>query len=252
MGDPRTGPSPTVALLGSGEFEPWAREVDRWVLERARDRGRVLVLPTASAPEGEDVFERWAALGVEHYQRQGVTAEVLPLRTREDAERPELARELSRASMVFFSGGNPAYLARVLDGTEVWRALRTELLRGLGYAGCSAGVACLGESAPDSSASVRARRHVSAPGVRLFRGLDLGPHWDALDTYLPGLRQQFVRSLPPGRRLLAVDEHTAVVGDGRAWAVLGRSAAHLFAEGTWRDFPAGSTFEMPLLEAVPE
>lgn len=249
MGDRAAGPSLAIALLGSGEFEPWAEEVDRWVLERARDRGRVLVLPTASAPEGEGVFERWAALGVEHYRRQGVAAEILPLRTREDAERPELARELARASMVFFSGGNPAYLARVLYGTDFWRALRAELLRGLGYAGCSAGVACLGESTPDSSASMQARRLVSAPGLRLFPGLDLGPHWDVLDTYFRGLRELFVRSLPPGRRLLAIDERTAVVGDGRAWAVLGASAAHLLEDGAWRHFPAGSTFQVPLLEA---
>lgn len=42
-----------AALLGPGEFEPWAVGVDRWVLARARTGDpRVLILPTASAPEG--------------------------------------------------------------------------------------------------------------------------------------------------------------------------------------------------------
>lgn len=62
---------------------------------------------------------------MDHYRRQGVTAEVLPLRTREDAERPELAPELARASMVFFSDGNPAYLA---SRCPSWRRCRTEPL----------------------------------------------------------------------------------------------------------------------------
>ena len=40
------------ALLGSGEWQPWTDEVDRWLLERTTGDGTVLVLPTASAPEG--------------------------------------------------------------------------------------------------------------------------------------------------------------------------------------------------------
>ena len=104
------------ALLGSGEFEPWAEEVDRWCLDRARP-GRVLILPTASAPEGDDVFDRWGRLGLEHYQRMGVEAEVVPLKTRADAARPDVCARLEVAAMVFFSGGNPGSLAEALEGT---------------------------------------------------------------------------------------------------------------------------------------
>jgi len=45
-------------LLGSGEFEPWSEEAERAaVLEAAPT---VAILPTASAPEGDAVFDRWA------------------------------------------------------------------------------------------------------------------------------------------------------------------------------------------------
>ena len=68
---------PLVGLLGSGEFLRWAGEVDRALLERARaGDGRVLVLPTASAPEGETIFGRWAAMGLAHYGELGIPAEV--------------------------------------------------------------------------------------------------------------------------------------------------------------------------------
>ncbi|MGH2720564.1 MAG: Type 1 glutamine amidotransferase-like domain-containing protein, partial [Actinomycetota bacterium] len=132
-----------LALLGSGEFLPWQAGLDRWLLDRARP-GPVLVLPTASAPEGGAVFERWGSMGVAHYRDElGTAAEVVPLRTRADAERPELVARLDDAALVFFSGGNPAYLVHVLAGTPFWAALQRGTAAGLAYGGCSAGAACL-------------------------------------------------------------------------------------------------------------
>ncbi|MCI4354661.1 MAG: Type 1 glutamine amidotransferase-like domain-containing protein, partial [Thermoplasmata archaeon] len=142
----------TWALLGSGEFEPWCAEVDRWLLDRANGDGRVLVIPTASAPESDEVFDGWVAKGLDHYASLGIPAEAVQLRTREDAEREDLAAMLEGASVAFFSGGNPAYLSATLRGTSFWAALRAAKARGLGYAGCSAGIACLGSLAPDSDA----------------------------------------------------------------------------------------------------
>jgi len=95
------------ALLGSGEFEPWAEPVDRWLLDRAAEAGRdgsVLILPTASAPEGDAVFDKWGTMGLEHYAALQAPAEVVPLKTREDAASEELAAGLATASVVFFSG----------------------------------------------------------------------------------------------------------------------------------------------------
>src|SRR2546422_11056366 len=60
-------------LFGSGEFLPWAEPVDRWLASSGGGRGgRVLVLPTASAPEGDDVFGRWGSMGVSHYRKLGL------------------------------------------------------------------------------------------------------------------------------------------------------------------------------------
>ena len=80
-----------IALLGSGEFEPWTEPVDRWLLDRATGDGTVLILPTASAPEGDRVFTMWADMGLAHYGRLGIASEVVPMKTREDADRPEFA-----------------------------------------------------------------------------------------------------------------------------------------------------------------
>jgi cyanophycinase-like exopeptidase len=235
----------SVGLLGSGEFEPWTDEVDRWLLDRASGDGTVLILPAASAPEGDSVFEMWATMGLTHYGRLGIPAEVVPLKTRPDAERPVLAKRLSSASMAYFSGGNPAYLAGILQGTVFWSELLTAMARGMAYTGCSAGIACLGEVAPDSAVRDFASKEIWKPGLRLFPRTQLGPHWDALDTYLPGLRRMIVSAVPDEWRLVGVDENTAMVGDGTQWQVLGSGAVHLWENGEWHDVAAGASFTRP-------
>jgi cyanophycinase-like exopeptidase len=231
-----------LALLGSGEFEPWTEEADRWLLERASGDGTVLILPTASAPEGDRVFDRWGNMGLDHFRSLDIPADIAPLKTRADASRPDLVQKAERASMVYLSGGNPAHLAATLLDTPFWETVTRRMPEGLAYTGCSAGIACLGEVAPDSTARDPLQANIWRPGLGLFKKTYFGPHWDALDVYVPGLRAAFLASVPDDCRLLAIDERTAVVGDGEDWNVVGKGTAHLLEEGEWSEFPSGIPF----------
>lgn len=232
-----------MALLGSGEFEPWTEQVDRWLLDRTSGDGNVLILPLASAPEGDEVFNRWGNMGLGHFESLDIPAEVLPLRTNHDAQRPDLAAKLESASVAYFSGGNPAYLAGVLSGSRFWSELLRAMDRGLAYVGCSAGVSCLGDLVPDSTVRDFTSPDLWKPGLGFFPKLFLGPHWDALNAFVPGLQELFIAAVPPGDRLLAIDERTAVVGDGAAWHVAGNGAASLMDHGAWQTFRPGQSFE---------
>jgi cyanophycinase-like exopeptidase len=234
--------SSLMALLGSGEFEPWTEEVDRWLLERATGDGTVLILPLASAPEGDEVFNRWGDMGLGHFDGLGIPAEVLPLKKKDDAERPDLSARLETASVAYFSGGNPAHLAAALSGSRFWSELLRAMDRGLGYVGCSAGVACLGDVVPDSTVRDFSSADLWRPGLGLFPKLFLGPHWDALNAYVAGLQELFISAVPPGNRLLAIDERTAVVGDGAEWQVMGSGGASLMEDGSWQSFRPGQSF----------
>jgi cyanophycinase-like exopeptidase len=232
--------------MGSGEFEAWSEEVDRWILARvARPDGPVLILPTACAPEGDDVFDKWARMGVRHFEGMEVSAEVVPLKTREDAARPELVVRVAEGSFVYFSGGNPAYLANTLRDTPFWNEVVSRLDQGLGYAGCSAGISSLGQAAPDSSRRSFSKE-VWQPGLRLFPGVSFGPHWDMTDTYMPGLRQIIEDAVPPEITLFAVDERTAACGDGTEWTVVGLGKAHIREQREWREWAAGESFDVDL------
>lgn len=94
-------------LLGSGEFLPWSSEAERYALGLDKREGSVAVLATASAPEGDQVFDRWGGMALAHYESLGVPARLIELKTRQDASRADLILSIDGASMLFFSGGNP-------------------------------------------------------------------------------------------------------------------------------------------------
>jgi cyanophycinase len=240
-----------LALLGSGEFEPWSEAVDREARSRSRNPdGVVLILPTAAAHEGEASFSSWGNKGLAHYERLGIPAEVVPLRVREDADRDQIVRRLDDASLVYFSGGNPARLARALDGSAFWDRLRAAMDDGLPYVGCSAGVAVLAERTFDSEVMTFSDE-VWAPGLGYARRTVFGPHWDMVDAWFPGGTEFIVASVRDGEFFVGLDEDTAIVGDAERWKVFGRQGVHVRRDGAWATYVDGGSFELPIELARP-
>lgn len=209
----------TIALLGSGEFLPWAREVDMSCIEASTAPSeRVLIVATASAPEGDDVFRRWGEMGVVHYEGLGLAPEAVPLRTREDASDPAIVDSVAGARLIFFSGGNPGYLAETLIGTPFWDAVLAALREGAAFGGCSAGATFLGALAPYL---VNDELDRWVPGVGLLERAFVLPHFDQLEHYAPGLRDLALGLRPEGAVTVGIDETTALVGTDGAWRVAG-------------------------------
>src|SRR5579884_2349463 len=134
----------TLALVGAGEYLREMEPVDRLLLDRVRGSLRVVVLPTAAAPEGKAVAERWARMGVEHFTRLGVYVEPVMLLTRADADSPVFASHIAAATFVYLSGGKPGYLLKTLRDTACWNAIVKVYRQGGVIAGCSAGAMALG------------------------------------------------------------------------------------------------------------
>jgi cyanophycinase len=227
-----------LGLMGSGEFEPWAEEAERAVLERANGDGSVAIIPLAAALEGE-TFSDWAAKGLRHYERLGVPARVVEFKTRSDAHDETLLVQLDRASVIFLSGGTPAFLADAVAGSPLGESITRALERGAGVVGCSAGACLLGEAAPESVTDAVDER-LWVQGLRLVPNAWVVPHWDALDRYTGGLRAYFRSRVPPDGVLIGVDERTMLVGRGEAWRVFGEGTATVGWRGAERVVPAGS------------
>ena len=228
----------TFLLMGSGEFEPWSRQIESAALEGRA--GHVAVLPTASSAEGDEVFARWGRMALEHYAASGVEARLVSVKTREDAEREDHAREIEGAAMVFFSGGKPQHLVSTIHGTRLWDSLNMALEDGAVFAGCSAGALVASQSREQ-----RRDRGVRAGwvfGLGLVPRVSFGVHWDKVKV-VPGLRSLVMSRTPSGSWFVGLDERTAILGDGRRWRVFGLGGVMVRHGGGTHVHRAGESFE---------
>ena len=228
----------TFLLMGSGEFEPWSDEIEAAALDGRT--GPVAVLPTASSTEGEEVFGRWGRMALEHYATAGIEARLVPVKTREDADREEYARALEGAAMVFFSGGKPQHLAATIHGTRLWDALGEVLDTGTVFAGCSAGA--LIASQTREQRRERGVRTGWVYGLGLVPHVSFGVHWDKVKV-IPGLRSVVMSRIPKGSWFVGLDERTAILGDGHRWRVFGLGGVMVRHVGGTEIHRAGATFE---------
>jgi cyanophycinase len=209
--------------------------------EAGKPSPRVVCLPTAAGQEGEASIQRWASLGVEHFRRLGAQVEAALVVDRASADDPKWGQLIEQADLIYFSGGNPAYLYRMLLDTRAWQAVVAARQRGAVIAGCSAGAMILGDWIP----------HVPAPGFRLIRafgwltGCLLLPHFDRLPMraiLLPLIRRQ----LNDGRYALGIDENTALIGRiGGEWQVMGASRVSILTRRTSTKYAVGERLALP-------
>lgn len=211
------------------------------LLATGRRRPRVAVLPTASYPDGEEVFNRWAAQGVAHFGSLGAEVEPVLVRDRSGADDAAAAQAIGEADLIYLSGGKPGYLITTLVDTAVGRALLAAHARGAVLAGCSAGAMVLAAHSFD----VRLRM-VPWP-LRWRRGFDIVPgalvvpHYDAWPEPLIAL---IALQAPRGSVVLGIDEGTALVGRDGAWQVHGSARVTVW-RGRHRDrYRAGEIFRL--------
>ena len=230
-----------VALVGSGEFLPLMDEVDLALLSRLPPGARVAIVPTASAPDGDAVFERWLRMGVEHFTRLGALAEPISLKTRADAEDARISDRIAKADLVYLSGGKPAYLRDALRETPAWQAIAAVHERGGVVAGCSAGAMVLAETMLDFPNPAR-----TTPALGLAPGLTVIPHFDEIPRMAGGFLSQVLRMVGTHETaVVGVDGGTALVcSDGR-WIVLGRGGVTVLNGPSRGRYAAGQAVPGP-------
>jgi cyanophycinase len=228
-----------LALVGSGEFLSNMAEVDAYVLGRlARNRPRVAIVPTAAAEEGPASVNRWAELGILHFQALG--AEPLPvlIGNRAEANDPERVRPLRGADLIYFSGGDPAYLVQTLAGTAAWTAIQGAHAAGAALAGCSAGAMALSGSTLDFRAS-RTGPVRWLTGWGIAPAIAVLPHFDRMLRNRSEWVETLVAAAPAGITVVGIDEHTALLSVDDHWRVFGVGGVHVYAAGGSRAYVAG-------------
>jgi cyanophycinase len=236
-----------VALVGAGEFLDEMVEFDRDLLAATgRARPRVVILPTASARDGEAVFQGWADRGVEHFAALGAEVEPVMVRTPEEGNDAAALQAIGEADLVYLSGGNPRHLLRVLHGSPLGVALATANARGTAVAGCSAGAMAVVGRCVDFRTVPRLRVPIPfpirwRPALGLVDGIAVLPHYDAFPEALSAC---IALQAPRGGAILGIDEGTAVVGRNGAWQVHGRGRVTVWRGRHRERFHRGEAFRL--------
>jgi len=222
----------TLALVGSGEYLPKIEPVDAQLLQRLHEPPRVVVLPTAAATEGQHVIQRWAEMGVAHFQRLGVPVEPVMLLTRADADREEIVAQVARANFIYFSGGKPRYLLEALQGSRTWEAIKRVLANGGVVAGCSAGAMVMGQAFFDFPQIWRMR-----PALDVVHNLAIIPHFDEMPAFFA---DNAIRAA--GKLIVAgIEGSTALIGSSNGWTVIGSGGVTIFANKSKTRYTQGQT-----------
>jgi cyanophycinase len=206
-----------------------------------RTRPRVAILPTASFPDGEVVFQRWAAMGVSHFAALGAEVEPVLVRDKAAADDPAPAQAVGEADLVYLSGGKPSHLIGALAGTAVGQALVEAHDRGATLVGCSAGAMALASHIFDFRMKLMPFPLRWGDGLGLADGLSVVPHYDAWPEPFSAL---IAFQAPRGSIVLGIDEDTAVVGRDGGWQVHGASRVTVWRGRRRERFRAGEVFRV--------
>jgi cyanophycinase-like exopeptidase len=231
----------TISLLGSGEFETWAEEVDRLALGTAETVGRAAVLLLGEPGEEMERRERSAR---QHFQRVGAPLTVRRIGARHDAFVAEARDELTDVCMVHLSARDAGGAVRMLLGTPLWDAILGAVEQGAAFAASDAAVAALGDATIDASGGPTLWEEWP-PALRLFDGTMLLPHWDVIGRERPELQQFLAREVPADGTLIGIDDRTALIGDGDLWQVKGSGQVQIRIGDVWNTYGDGAAFLLP-------
>ncbi len=236
-----------MALVGAGEFLAPMAEFDRSLLQSiGRPRPRVVILPTASAPDGDRTFRTWAEMGVEHFGALGAEVEPVLVRTVSEGYDAAALQAIGEADLVYLSGGHPRYLLRVLRESPLGAALVTASARGALIAGCSAGAMAIVGRTVRFWTVPRLRLPLPLPirwppGLSLVEGVAVLPHYDA---WPEPLAAAVALQAPRGSVVFGIDEETAVVGRDGSWQVHGAGRVTVWRGRRRERFRNGEAFRL--------
>jgi cyanophycinase len=168
-----------IPIGGAEEKENSPQILRRFVQLAGGGDADIAIIPTASltrstGPRYESIFSDMGAKRV-------IT---LDFDTRRDAEEPGRLERLSRASGVFFTGGNQLRLSTLIGGTSVARTVRQMNAAGIPIAGTSAGAAFISEhmiAFGDEGSTPVAGSVRLAPGLGLTNRFIIDQHFRQRD-----------------------------------------------------------------------
>jgi cyanophycinase len=224
-------------LIGGAEDKFEQKFILRTFFELSGSRqANISILPSAS--ENQDSGAIYQQIFTEMGAR---VVRVLPLFNHDEADLPEVARELAASTGIFMTGGDQSKIVHILHGTDSLRAILTAYERGATIAGTSAGAAALSDPMIASGARgslPRSGMAKIAQGLGLTRSLLVDQHFHQRERV--GRLIAAVMSFP-NMLGVGVDEDTAAVVTNGQLSVIGRGTVTLVDTSHLQSVNLGTT-----------
>lgn len=225
----RHGP---LALLGGEGLRHDSRGVWQRLAASAGQPARAVIVPAALGGQTLGAAARQTGLAQETLAAWGISAEVVPVTSRSEANHLERGDAVQTADLIVLPGGNARTLTETLAGTEAWRLIREAHARGGVLVAAGSAAVALGAVAfapPKPGPGTLDELHFEPfEGLALLPELVILPYFnwlqDALATRIAAL-------CPPGAWLAGIDDQAALIGADGAWRVDGLGQVTLWQPG---------------------
>ena len=235
-----------LALVGSGEYLPVMQELESALINSGVSNGkpnRFLQIPTAAGEESRERLQFWESRGAEQARRIGTIQDFLPIFTREDAFNLEYISRIKDAALIYFSGGDPGYLANALRDTPLWAEIEKNWLAGASLAGCSAGAMAMSSDVPNFFRM----KSEGISGFNVIPHIRPIPHYNKFFGWIPDSAAKIVMKAPEGTLIIGIDEDTALVTgldphtslSENNWQVHGEGSVHILSGAPSARFESG-------------
>jgi len=240
-----------LALVGSGEYLPVMQDLESALIDSGMANGkpnRFLQIPTAAGEESRERLEFWEMRGAEQARRIGTVQDFLPIFNREDAFNSEYISRVKDAALIYFSGGDPGYLANSVRDTPLWAEIEKSWLAGASLAGCSAGAMAMSSDVPNFFRM----KNEGIPGFNVIPHIRPIPHYNKFFGWIPDSAAKIVMKAPEGTLIIGIDEDTALVtglDEGTSlsqntWQVYGEASVHILSGAPSARFEHGEIVKL--------
>ncbi|MBN3907049.1 MAG: cyanophycinase [Nostoc sp. NMS1] len=222
-----SNPKRQLVIIGGAEDKDGDAQILRDFVRRAGGTKAHIVIMTAATELPREVGENYIRV----FERLGAeNVRILDTETREDASSSTALEAISKATGVFFTGGDQARITNILKDTEIDVAIHKRFAEGAVIAGTSAGAAVMPDKMiveGDSQTHPRIETVEMGPGLGFLPGVVIDQHFSQRGR-LGRLISALI--LEPAVLGFGIDENTAMVVTDNQIEVIGEGAVTIVDE----------------------
>ncbi|MQF65254.1 hypothetical protein FIM04_03955 [SAR202 cluster bacterium AC-409-J13_OGT_754m] len=218
----------TIALAGGDEFAPHSVSMDMALMNLPSELPfKLLIVPSAAVNQPEKAVSN----GVKYFEQLGFAASPLMITDNHMANDENLCSPILDASHLFFTGGDPGHLLRVLTDSIMFDYMVEFLANGGLLIGSSAGAMVFGEWIRIPSSG-----HWNK-GLGFVPGIGIIPHHETKNPMM--VHENMSKFLRMDRNVLGIDVGTCCVGSHGNWMVKGQGKVTVYSIYGWTSFYDG-------------